>query len=516
MIEEKIATFDLEHRIVIVDSRLSAVRESNGRNTISLGAICLMPNAISRALRAIGSSLILVIFCSGVSICYAQEAGSGAKNQSAVASSPDLQVLPNLAGTRWLDTPPLFDLPQSTQNPSGQSSSSGLSSFASGFKTKVRNAPQKDNWVEGRLGTDYVKVVIGGFEQDAGLGLGLRFTTANKLPGVELSFMALTSTRLYRRFEGEVYVPKIGDGKTHADFWFDYLRRTKDTFFGIGSAFPKSFQTDFDLEQRNLNGLLYRDFTERLQAGLYAKYSNSSTYRGQDTNHIPIDHLFSGALGAVPAEFFAPGLLTDVKILSYGMFAALDLRDDSKALTRGAYLYGRFGNNQGVDVNHTFGDYGWLEGELDARGYIPLGGDKTSLAVRGHTTLKDPHGGSQIPFYDLSFYGGNMYGRGFINYRLRGNNMVLFSTELRRVVWVQSETKGLDIFGFGDTGQVWGDNRSKTDPLILANQDFSNHNWRAGIGGGFEYRFSPSFAGRIAIAHSVERNLIYLSFGKGF
>jgi outer membrane protein assembly factor BamA len=182
---------------------------------------------------------------------------------------------------------------------------------------------------------------------------------------------------------------------------------------------------------------------------------------------------------AVPPAQWVPGLLTTAKILSYGGFAQYDLRNDSEGLTKGAYFYTRVGSSKGLKNKTAFSDYGWLTAELEARGYIPLGGAKTSLALRGYATLKDPRGGSQIPFYELPFLGGQLYGRGFKSFRFRGNNMLLASAELRRTVRTQSEERGLDVFGFGDAGQVWGDNRSQTDPAILVNQDFDSSNWRA-------------------------------------
>jgi hypothetical protein len=207
---------------------------------------------------------------------------------------------------------------------------------------------------------------------------------------------------------------------------------------------------------------------------------------------------------------------TNAKILSYGGFAEYDLRNNARGLTRGAYFYGRVGSAQGLKDEPAFSDYGWREAELDARGYVPLGSDKTSLAVRGYASLKDPRGGSEIPFYDLSFLGGRMYGRGFQNYRYRGNNSVLGSAELRQTIWTQREDRGLDVFGFGDAGQVWGDNRSLTDRAILANQDFDPGKWRASLGGGVQYRYSRGFTGRFEIGHSHERNLIYFSITRGF
>ena len=109
-----------------------------------------------------------------------------------------------------------------------------------------------------------------------------------------------------------------------------------------------------------------------------------------------------------------------------------------------------------------------------------------------------------------------MYVRGFRAYRFRGNNSLLGSAELRQTVWTQSEVRGVDVFAFGDGGQVWGDNRSQTDPTILANQMFDSKNWKGSIGGGLQYRYSKDFAARVELGHSNERNLIYFSISRGF
>jgi len=392
----------------------------------------------------------------------------------------------------------------------------GLSKLADQVQVFNRNAPTRETWTTINLGTKYLKAVVGGFEQGAMIGFGLQATSADRLRFVELRATAFTSPNLYRRFEGEAYIPKVFDEKTHADVWFDYLRRTKDNFFGIGPLIANTAQTNYDLERRSFNATLYHDFTPRIQAGGYVSVANTSSYRGQKDRDIPIDLLFSGNPNTVPVARWAPGLLEITKILSYGGFVQYDLRNASRGLTKGAYFYGRVGSSEGLKHKLDFSDYGWLEAELDARGYIPLFSDKTSLAVRGYATLKDPRGGSQIPFYDLSFLGGRMYGRGFKDFRYHGNNLALGSAELRRTIWTQSEERGLDAFGFGEAGQVWGDNRSQTDPLILANRDFESKSWRASVGGGLQYRYSRSLAGRVEVGHSHERNLIYVSLTRGF
>lgn len=400
-----------------------------------------------------------------------------------------------------------------TRVPQAGSQTSGSSGFASRVKEFSRNGPRREGWNTINLGTKYVNAVFGGL---GGFGFGVQLTSADTFRYVEFRASAITNTRLYRRFEAEAYFPEVFDKNTHADVWFDYIRRTRDNFYGIGPRIPNTSQTNFDLEERSYNGSLYHDFSPNLQVGGYVSVSNSSTYRGQRDDDIPIDQLFSGDPNTVPVANWAPGLFINTRILSYGGFAEYDRRNNSSGLTRGAYLYGRIGSADGLKNNDAFSDYGWLEAELEGRGYIPLRGDKTSLALRGYTSLKNPRGGSQIPFYDLSYLGGRMYVRGFRSYRFRANNSLLGSAELRQTVWTQGEVRGLDVFVFGDGGQVWGDNRSQTDPTILANQKFDSNNWKGSFGGGLQYRYSKDFAARIELGHSNERNLVYFSISRGF
>jgi hypothetical protein len=388
--------------------------------------------------------------------------------------------------------------------------------FAGRFGEFSRNAPIRDSFFTIDLAGKYIKGVVGGFQQGASLGMGLQFSTADLIKPVEFRAWLLTSPLAYRRFEGEAYIPKVFDKNTHADLWFDYLRRTKDNFFGIGPATPHTSQTDFDVEQRSVNATLYHDFTPHLQLGGYVSVTNSSTYPGQRSGVIPSTDVFSGDPNVIPVTLWAPGLQQNTKILTYGGFAEWDLRNNSAGLTRGAYLYARVGSAQGLTENNVFSDYGWLEGAFDVRGYIPLGSKRTSLALRGAAWLEAPRGNSQIPFYDLAILGGRLFDRGFQNFRFRANNLVLFSAELRQTVWRQREDRGLDIFGSGDVGQVWGDNRSQTNPVVLVNNDFDSSNWRSAVGGGVQYRYNKNLAARIEIGHSNERNLIFASITRGF
>jgi outer membrane protein assembly factor BamA len=380
------------------------------------------------------------------------------------------------------------------------------------LESTCRNVPHREKLTAINLRTKYIRGIFGGFEQGAGIAGGVQLTSADAIPGVELRTTVLTSSRFYRRFDAEAYLPNIRGSRNHADVWFGYSWRESD-FFGIGPRLPENLKTNFTLEQRSYQGSFYRDLTDHLQGGVYAGFTNSHT--GMSNGDIPIGENFSSTPDQTAGQWI-PGYLSNTKILSYGGFLVYDTRDNAEGLTRGINIYGRAASDDGLNNHAAFADYGWIEVEVDARGYIPLGSPRTSLALRSRGQFKAPKGGSQIPFYDLSWMGGREYLRGYETYRFRGNNMLLFSTELRRTVYSKTDTRGLDVFAFADSGQVWGDARSLTDPLILENQGFRSSNWHSGVGGGLQYRHSGTLAARFDVGHSNEGTLVYISMSRGF
>ncbi len=403
--------------------------------------------------------------------------------------------------------------PEATPPPSPQG---GFSQFSGRTFSRSRNAPQQFDATAIKI-IDHVNAVVGGFEQGAGFGFGLELTTSKggDLKGFELYARAMGSLRLYR--SGEVGA-RVGNNKTRGEVWFNYTRRTRDNFFDFGSLSPDNPETNFATERRSYNGLFARRFGRKIEGGLYGSFSSAGSFRGEDDRDIPIDTLFSGNPGVTPITSFLPGFQQNVRLVSYGAFAEVDLRNNESGLTRGGYFYGRFGSVDGIDTDNTFSDFGWVETELDGRVYIPVFSKKTSVALRAYAVLREPKGGSQIPFYEQAFYGGRAYGRGFKSYRFRGDNSVLYSGEIRQTVWSMNDenTKGLDLVVFGDVGQVWGDNRSNTDPAVLRNENYSSRNYRTGFGGGVQYRLNKSFAFRFEVGASNERTLGYISLRPGF
>ncbi|MDQ3907461.1 MAG: BamA/TamA family outer membrane protein [Acidobacteriota bacterium] len=433
----------------------------------------------------------------------------------AARAQSDLQTASSSQSPAFLpQSPAVSPSPQPSASPAPPPGKK-ITKYLRGVKYRERNFPERSTRTALQIGSDYTSFAFGGARQGGGFLGGIELSTADKIPSVEFRATAQISTKLYQVLEGEAYVPRVGDERTHADIWFNYTRRTRDAFFGIGPRTSRALETDYSLLDRSFNAGLFRDFTRRAQAGVYLRFRDSHAFRGEDDSQPAIESLFSGARGTVPASRFLPGLDTSAQVLSFGAYGLYDRRDNSRGLTRGAYLYGRLANNDGLK-HGSFTDYGWIETELDGRAYVPLGSDKTSAALRAYAWLKDPKGGSQIPFYDMAFLGGRTFVRGFHTYRYFGNNLLLFSTELRQTVWSKSKTRGVDVFGFGDAGQVWGDKRSLTDPIVLRNDRFDSGNWRASVGVGAQYRVGGGLTLRLDFAHSSEANKIYFSFSRGF
>lgn len=383
------------------------------------------------------------------------------------------------------------------------------------FTSVGRNAPRRQELTLINFGPKYVNVLFGGFEQGGGFGFGIELTTANELKYVELRARALISTRFYRRFELSAFFPRIIDEKNKAEVWFSYVRRTRDTFFGIGSRSNEGARTNFDSEIREVEGMFYRDLTKAVQTGIYLGRLSLSNYRGQNEDEPPIDVLFSGDPNVQPITRWAPALKVPLKLFAYGAFLEIDGRNDDRGLTRGGFFYARVASVDGLN-NPTPTTYGWTEGQLDGRVYFNLYKNKTSFALRGNADLRSPKGGSQVPYYMNAFLGGRSFVRGYSNFRFRSHNLLMFAGELRQTIWTRKETQGFDVVAFGDVGRSWGDTRSKTEPSILRNDKFGEAPWRAGYGPGVQFRYNKDFAIRLDWAQSPEGSMWYFSVSRGF
>lgn len=420
-------------------------------------------------------------------------------------------VLTRIAQLRYLAPAPLSGV---TTEPPATHAPDTISSLMRCQADRCQQVPAREHVTPVRLATTYARAIIGGFEQGAGLGGGVQVTTAGMLPFLEVRAAALTSTQLFRRLEVEALVPFVWSSRQHVSFRAIDLHRDVD-FASLGAETAADVQTHFALAQRSYQGTFTRDLAPHLQGGAYAQMASTLTSPGRATSDPRIGTGFSN-LACGTTERCLPGFLARTRILSYGAYLAFDNRDDSVGLTRGVNVYARAADARGLDAHAEEPTYGWLDTEVDARVYIPLGSPRTSLLARSRLQFKTPKAGDQqIPFYDLSSLGGRTSLRGYHSYRFRANNAALLSSEVQRTIRTFSPARGLDLLVSADAGQVWGDNRLTIDQSTTPSR-FSRHNWHAGVGAGVQFRYSRHFAARLEISRSHERTFTYAAVARGF
>jgi outer membrane protein assembly factor BamA len=427
----------------------------------------------------------------------------------------------------------------------------GLGGVQQRVRVRSTPAPDRDDLtLFGILREDpresHLNATFGGINNAGGLSLGIDLTTANSIPGVELyADLSVSFFRFYRRFDTGAIFGDLDESGWKGLARFRYTRRRSDRFFGVGptstqdpvldpafSPFPYGGQTNIDREDREIQGSLWYK-TARLQTGIFAELGSNSVYEGKDENDPSVFDLyqpyFSGldCLSPVFPRNAVPGLLGG-RVFGYGGFFEYDARNRYYGLPQGAYIYAKIASYDGLnDDADAIGfpgdpyDFGWIEGTIDARGYVPLGGPRTSLALRLFTELTDRKGASAIPYYRLPVLGGSTTLRGFQTFRFRGENSLVVQAELRRTIW-EKEGQGIDLAFFGDGGQIWGYGYNRdcvTDVLGFdpkVGDGFEKENWEADLGIGAAYRLSSSFGFRLDYAHSNEGNRIRLVFSSGF
>ncbi len=184
-----------------------------------------------------------------------------------------------------------------------------------GFKSRDRLGPRRDDRTILNFGNKHINAILGGLEQGAGFAFGAEFTTADKIPGVELRLSLITSTLFYFRGEVAAEVPKVFNERSHGEVWWSYSRRPRDPFYGIGNRTNLDDRTSYDLESRFFGSTFTYDLAKKTTTGVYVSYYNSSNYLGNRDDLPPIDQEFSGNPNTQPPTRYVPGLLQHNVIL---------------------------------------------------------------------------------------------------------------------------------------------------------------------------------------------------------
>jgi len=254
-------------------------------------------------------------------------------------------------------------------------------------------------------------------------------------------------------------------------FWGAEMKDTlvHRRFFDAGGA-SESFVTHLYVRARGLPLMPYYGIGPRTATSSLVNFSERDTAVGVDASHPLAKFLSVGgtAEGIFPdvnslhspgirsidqyfTEATAPGLLTQPNFVHSEIFARLQHADPIE------FQY-RVGYNFYHDTGTGHYSFGRFHADLRHNIYFERPNGKPNrtsvLSIRGVVSMSNVSSGNAIPFYLQETLGGSDINndamlRGFADYRFRGADLAMISTEYERDVW-----KWLGILAFYDTGQV--------------------------------------------------------------
>ncbi|HEU4769001.1 MAG TPA: BamA/TamA family outer membrane protein [Pyrinomonadaceae bacterium] len=364
--------------------------------------------------------------------------------------------------------------------------------------TRVENE-RLMNRLELVLSNPSIRPMFGSLGDGSGFGAGVYLSTADRLSRNYKLFLSTHGTlNSYLETMGgvEVSPSDFAGGRLRLDLVGRYRYRPEEDFWGVGIDSSRAERTTYTLTERGIRTQASVRIAGPLRIGALLDYSSNTVTAGEDKRFPTTGELFGAAA--------LPGLQSGAALLGAGLFAEFDRRDMAANPHRG--FYGRFAATSNDSVGRD--DFGFINYALDARGYVPLGSTRRTLAVRVLADFNDPRGGSQVPFFRLARLGDTETLRGYDTYRFHARHGLHASVEYRYQLASTFDEKGfggVDALAFTDIGQVFN-HRS----------EFSMNNLRATWGGGIQFSSARSTVFRVLYARSPEGARLFFSFGPSF
>jgi surface antigen Omp85-like protein len=267
-----------------------------------------------------------------------------------------------------------------------------------------------------------------------------------------------------------------------------YRHFPQEDFFGIGPDSLLTDRTDYLLRDATFDVAAGYQFNRYIGGGLRVGYMRVRTAGGTDQRFPDIDQTFNSAT--------APGLTEPADYLHLGSSLFIDYRDRPGNPHSGGLVGIAF--NRFNDRNQNLFDFNRLV--FDARQYLPLGSNQRVAAFRFFTSMDDPGGSGQVPFYMMETLGGGETLRGFHEFRFRDRNVLYMSGEYRWEAW-----PALEFALFYDVGKVYPDS-----------SDFNFDHLERSHGFGIRFKTPSSVFLRIEAATSREGRRIFFRFGHSF
>lgn len=346
----------------------------------------------------------------------------------------------------------------------------------------------------------YIHPTIGGLGEGSGFGAGVYVSTADKLSENYKLFVSghATLNRYAELRSGiEIKPKKWANGKVQFNLSGRYLLRPEEDYFGSGANSFRSNQVSyFRREQGARFEANYQAFS-RIKIGAFSDFSYNSITDGNDLKVAVISEKFNSQN--------TPGFSRKVSLIDNGIFVEYEGRDEPNNPHAGTFAKFTVSSMDGLG---KASNYGSINYDVDARGYLPLGSKRRVLAVRFLGMFKDLKGDATVPFFRLARLGDSETLRGYDSYRFQGLNAVHLNIEYRYKLVQRSETGGLggiEAILFSDLGQVFNNK-----------EELSIKNVKATWGGGLQFMSQKNVSFAVLYAVSPERNRLFFRFGKTF
>jgi hypothetical protein len=314
---------------------------------------------------------------------------------------------------------------------------SWIASAVSPLLRGIETISFKGKGTDGTPAESGIKFGVRGHGQGSGIGPEVKpFHTNLFNKGIKVELPLSVTYKMYELARVNVDFPLSNRAGLQATG--RYASRPSENFFGMGND---SLQSDL---------ARYRGVVREAGAGLSTRIGEAWTFRvGASYRSVGITRPrhFLSASDAFRAENI-PGLSVEPASSFIVTTAALqrDTREDPNLPAKGALWLVETALNEG----QTGGDFSYWQYRGELRQFFSLSGDNRKvIGLRATIETNQAKGGSDIPFFGLTFIGSYSTLRGFDNRRFIDRSAMTASVDYRYRIW-----RRFDWGFFVDTGQV--------------------------------------------------------------
>jgi hypothetical protein len=293
--------------------------------------------------------------------------------------------------------------------------------------------------VENASGTrDGFHPVMGGMIPGAGIALGPGYR--HHLFGTRAIADAsgAVSWHQYTMMRSRLEWPQLFTDRLSVGTELKYQDFTQINFFGIGEGSLKTNQTNYRLKDVDVLGFAAVRPSQWLSIGGRVGVLRRVGIAAGTSSLSP-------STGDRFDEGTAPALTRQPDFLHADLSVDVDTQDVPGYPTSG----GRYRLAIASFHDQSYAQYSFRRVDADAAHYIPLFHKSWVLTLHGRAVVSQTAAGQEVPFYLLPTLGGSNTLRGFLDYRFRDRNLLLFNAEYRWPLF-----RALDGALFYDAGTV--------------------------------------------------------------